>query len=95
MLCEERFWEIYNKHAEGLSFSPYRICPIGAHSDHNLGKITGFAIDKGIGVASDTTVSQECHIFTGDIVVLHELGHEMYHCCHIVVLQYQRFIPMA
>ena len=51
MLCEERFWEIYNKDAEGLSFSPYRICPIGAHSDHNLGKITGFAIDKGIHIA--------------------------------------------
>ena len=31
-----------------MSFSPYRICPIGAHSDHNLGKITGLAIDKGI-----------------------------------------------
>ncbi len=30
------------------SFTPYRICPIGAHVDHNLGKITGFAIDKGI-----------------------------------------------
>lgn len=34
-----------------MSFSPYRICPIGAHSDHNLGKITGFAINKGIHIA--------------------------------------------
>ena len=51
MLCEERFHEIYGRDAEGLSFSPYRICPIGAHSDHNLGKITGFAIDKGIHIA--------------------------------------------
>ena len=51
MHCEERFHEIYGKDAEGLSFSPYRICPIGAHSDHNLGKITGFAIDKGIHIA--------------------------------------------
>ena len=25
--------------------------PIGAHSDHNLGKITGFAINKGIHIA--------------------------------------------
>lgn len=30
---------------------PYRICPLGAHSDHQLGKITGFAIDKGIHIA--------------------------------------------
>lgn len=29
-------------------FCPYRICPIGAHSDHQGGLITGFAIDKGI-----------------------------------------------
>ena len=49
--CEERFHEIYGRDAEGMSFSPYRICPIGAHSDHNLGKITGLAIDKGIHIA--------------------------------------------
>lgn len=51
MYCEERFFEIYGKDPAGISFSPYRICPIGAHSDHNLGKITGFAIDKGIHIA--------------------------------------------
>ena len=32
------------------AFCPYRVCPIGAHIDHQLGKITGFAIDKGIEV---------------------------------------------
>ncbi|MBO4914403.1 MAG: GHMP kinase [Oscillospiraceae bacterium] len=51
MRCEERFFETYHRDAEGISFSPYRICPIGAHSDHNLGKITGLAIDKGIHIA--------------------------------------------
>ena len=51
MRCEERFYEIYGRDPEGLSFSPYRICPIGAHSDHNLGKITGLAIDQGIHIA--------------------------------------------
>lgn len=29
-------------------FCPYRVCPLGAHVDHQLGKVTGFAIDKGI-----------------------------------------------
>lgn len=48
MRCEERFAEIYGHEAEGTTFAPYRVCPIGAHSDHNLGKITGFAIDQGI-----------------------------------------------
>lgn len=51
MLCQEKFMEIYGKQPEGLAFCPYRICPLGAHSDHNLGRITGFAIDKGIHIA--------------------------------------------
>lgn len=45
------FREKYVKEPLGYAFTPYRICPIGAHSDHNLGKITGFAIDKGIHIA--------------------------------------------
>ncbi|MBQ7987279.1 MAG: galactokinase [Bacteroidaceae bacterium] len=49
--CQERFFEIYHREAEAVDFCPYRICPIGAHSDHNLGKITGLAIDKGIHLA--------------------------------------------
>ena len=51
MHCEERFSEIYGRDPEGKAFCPYRICPIGAHSDHNLGKITGLAINKGIHIA--------------------------------------------
>lgn len=48
MRCEEVFRETYRKDPEGLAFCPYRICPIGAHVDHQLGRITGIAIDKGI-----------------------------------------------
>ena len=51
MRCEQRFEQIYNREPDAVSFCPYRICPIGAHSDHNLGKITGLAIDKGIHIA--------------------------------------------
>ena len=51
MDCQERFSQIYGREPEGLAFCPYRVCPVGAHSDHNLGKITGFAIDKGIHIA--------------------------------------------
>lgn len=29
-------------------FCPYRICPLGAHVDHQLGLVTGFALNKGI-----------------------------------------------
>jgi galactokinase/galacturonokinase len=51
MLCEEKFNQIYGREAKEIAFCPYRICPIGAHSDHNLGKITGLAINKGIHIA--------------------------------------------
>ncbi len=51
MNCIERFETIYKMSPEGVAFCPYRICPLGAHSDHNLGKITGLAIDKGIHIA--------------------------------------------
>ncbi len=45
------FESIYKKSPQYTAFTPYRICPLGAHSDHQLGKITGFAIDKGIHIA--------------------------------------------
>ena len=51
MKCQERFNEIYKREPEAVAFCPYRVCPIGAHSDANLGKITGLAIDKGIHIA--------------------------------------------
>ncbi len=51
MKCQERFHEIYKREPEAMAFCPYRVCPIGAHSDANLGKITGLAIDKGIHLA--------------------------------------------
>ncbi len=51
MTSSETFEKIYKKSPQHTAFTPYRICPIGAHSDHQLGKITGFAIDKGIHIA--------------------------------------------
>ena len=47
----EAFENLYKKPPQAVAFTPYRICPIGAHSDHQLGRITGFAIDKGIHIA--------------------------------------------
>lgn len=51
MKAAEYFEQIYKKAPQYTAFTPYRICPIGAHSDHQLGKITGFAIDKGVYIA--------------------------------------------
>ena len=43
-----QFENIYHRSPSQTAFTPYRVCPLGAHSDHQLGKITGLAIDKGI-----------------------------------------------
>lgn len=55
--CVEVYKEMYKKDPLDVSFTPYRICPIGAHSDHQLGKITGLAIDKGIHIAYSAKTS--------------------------------------
>lgn len=51
MNCIEKFNELYRKDPADVAFCPYRVCPIGAHSDHQHGKVTGLAIDKGIHLA--------------------------------------------
>ena len=51
MRCIDVYEEIYYKAPEYLAFCPYRISPLGAHIDHQFGKINGLAIDKGIHIA--------------------------------------------
>ncbi len=45
-----------------MGFCPYRICPLGAHIDHQWGKINGLAIDKGIYFAYKTKCSGICEL---------------------------------
>ena len=51
MYCVEKFSAVYQRDPVDVAFCPYRVCPMGAHSDHQFGKITGLAIDKGIHIA--------------------------------------------
>ena len=51
MRCIEVFHEIYNRDPDAVAFCPYRISPLGAHIDHQYGKINGLALDKGIHIA--------------------------------------------
>ena len=48
---QETYYSIYKKDPDSVAFCPYRICPIGAHSDHQHGKITGMAINAGVRIA--------------------------------------------
>ena len=62
MRCEEKFYEIYGKDPEAVSFCGYRIAPLGAHIDHQAGHILGCAIDKGIHIAYGRKTSGICEI---------------------------------
>ena len=52
-------------------FSPYRVCPLGAHVDHQHGLVTGFAINKGVdlwfNVNDDGRVHLESRSFDGEV----------------------------
>ena len=53
-------------------FSPYRVCPLGAHVDHQRGLISGFAIDKGVELlfvpSEDSTIDMKSLTFQGEII---------------------------
>ena len=52
-------------------YSPYRVCPLGAHVDHQHGLVTGFAINKGVdlwfNVRDDSKVRLTSLSFEGDV----------------------------
>lgn len=50
MSLTEAFDQAYPKITGELRevFTPYRVCPIGAHVDHQYGLVTGFALDRGV-----------------------------------------------
>lgn len=54
-------------------FSPYRVCPIGAHVDHQHGLVTGFAINKGVdlwfNIREDSQVNLCSLSFEGDVYI--------------------------
>ena len=51
MNCSKHYFSTYKREPDGIAFCPYRICPLGAHSDHQLGKVTGMAINAGVYIA--------------------------------------------
>ena len=60
--------EHYIKHFQGTvsdirySYCPYRICPLGAHVDHQHGLVTGFALNYGIGIAYTVNGNGICQV---------------------------------
>ena len=52
-------------------FAPYRVCPLGAHVDHQHGLVSGFAIDKGVdlwfNITDDGSVRLKSRSFPGNV----------------------------
>ncbi len=49
-----------------ISFCPYRVCPLGAHIDHQYGVVSGFAIDKGIEIEYEKTDDGKVYLESSD-----------------------------
>lgn len=63
-LLLKHFLNHYQAKAEEVKYSycPYRICPLGAHVDHQHGLVTGFALNYGIGIAYSVNDSGVCQV---------------------------------
>ena len=48
------------------AFCPYRVCPLGAHIDHQYGVVSGFAIDKGIEIEYEKTADGSVSLTSSD-----------------------------
>jgi galacturonokinase len=49
-----------------MVFAPYRVCPLGAHIDHQLGPVTAMAIDRGVLLAYAPSAGLEARLTSLD-----------------------------
>ena len=72
MELKRYFVERFGAEPQYHIFSPYRVCPIGAHVDHQHGLVMGFAFDKGVDLLftppDDGQVELASRSFEGDIL---------------------------
>ena len=70
---EDAYIHYFGRPDGGLKhiFSPYRVCPLGAHVDHQHGLVTGFAVNLGVDLVysptPDGTVSLRSLNFDGQV----------------------------
>lgn len=63
-LLTEHYIKHFGKKNSDIKFSycPYRICPLGAHVDHQHGLVTGFALNYGVNIAYTVNDDGICQI---------------------------------
>ncbi len=60
--CELQSRQGVPRYSAKFVFAPYRICPLGAHIDHQLGPVTAMAIDHGILLAYAPSADREVRL---------------------------------
>lgn len=70
-MLAEKFEAIYQRAHTDRVFCPYRVCPLGAHVDHQQGLVTGFALDRGVELVyiptDDGSVRMQSVNYGGDL----------------------------
>ena len=62
-LLKDHYVKHYGSTEEILySYCPYRICPLGAHVDHQHGLVTGFALNYGISISYSINEDDLCQV---------------------------------
>lgn len=62
-LLKDHYIKHYGSTDEILfSYCPYRICPLGAHVDHQHGWVSGFALNYGIGISYSINEDDLCQV---------------------------------
>ena len=68
---KQAYIDLFGHEPQYHIFSPYRVCPIGAHVDHQHGLVTGFAFDKGVDFwfspSGDSSVELHSLTFDGEV----------------------------
>ena len=71
MKVKQAYIDLFGHEPQYHIFSPYRVCPIGAHVDHQHGLVTGFAFDKGVDLwfspSEDSSVELHSLTFDGEV----------------------------
>ena len=69
-LLKEHYIKHYGQSNNILfSYCPYRICPLGAHVDHQHGLVTGFALNYGIGISYTISDDDLCQVISHNFEV--------------------------
>ena len=89
------FRHTFNKEATGVVWAPFRICPVGAHVDHQYGHVAAAAIGIGITLAFTPRDDGLVRIYSHAMEEMAEFGTEHIHPKEGIWLDYAKGAVVA